>query len=215
VTLIDFLNGYYKVGRDPYIPVLTIKNKKPVLSSLGLLRDDQYVGKVSLDDAYLITLLHESISELDIEAKIPLKPFKNHMESGGSHQHPKRKYAYASFNIRKGKAKTKLLNKRDARFQTNVKLDVDLLELSEEIRMEDLKVMEQFEKEVEKEIKHRYEKLLNYTQKLNTDPFGYGVVYRTQGRSTKTSMAEWRDIYPKINVTFNVKVHILHHGVLP
>lgn len=213
VTLMDFLNGYYKIGRDPYIPILSIKDKKPVLSSLGLLRDDQFVGKVSLDDAYLITLLDEPISELDIEAVIPLKPFKNHMESG-PHQHTKRKYAYASFNVRKGKTKTKLLNKRDVRFQTNVKLDVDLLELSEEIHLGDPKVIKRLEKEVESEIKHRYKKLLNYTQELNTDPFGYGVVYRTQGR-THTSMEEWRDIYPKINVTFNVKVRILHHGVLP
>lgn len=213
VTLMDFLNGYYKIGRDPYIPILSIKDKKPVLSSLGLLQDDQFVGKVSLDDAYLITLLDEPISELDIEAVIPLKPFKNHMESG-PHQHTKRKYAYASFNVRKGKTKTKLLNKRDVRFQTNVKLDVDLLELSEEIHLGDPKVIKKLEKEVESEIKHRYKKLLNYTQELNTDPFGYGVVYRTQGR-THTSMAEWRDIYPKINVTFNVEVRILHHGVLP
>lgn len=213
VTLMDFLNGYYKIGRDPYLPILSIKDKKPVLSSLGLLRDDQFVGKVSLDDAYLITLLGEPISELDIEAVIPLKPFKNHMESG-PHQHTKRKYAYASFNVRKGKTKTKLLNKRDVRFQTNVKLDVDLLELSEEIHLGDPKVIKKLEKEVESEIKHRYKKLLNYTQELNTDPFGYGVVYRTQGR-THTSMEEWRDIYPKINVTFNVEVRILHHGVLP
>ncbi|MEN1968569.1 Ger(x)C family spore germination protein [Lentibacillus sp. N15] len=213
-TLIDFVNEYYKIGRDPYLPVLSVKDKRPVLSSVALFQDDYFVGKIPVDKAYLITMFHKTIHKLDIQVPIPLKAFKNDLKSG-TDQHPDKKYAYASLHIQKGKAKTKLTDKQNMTFQTDVKLDLDLLEVSEQISMKDPKVMKKFEKVVEKQVKDQYERLLAYTQQVGADPFGYGVVYRINHRGNKPGSAKLHDIYPNINVHFNVKARIKHHGMLP
>lgn len=214
VRLIDFTNEYFKIGRDPYLPILTIKDNKPIISSVALFQDDQIVGKIPLHKVYLISMLHKPIRKLDIQAAIPLKPFKDHMKKQPTKEQRK-KYAYADLSLRKGKAKIKLLDSQNLKFQTNVKLDVDLMELSEEIDSRDPKVIKQFEKEIEHEVKNQYEKLLAYTQKLATDPFGYGVVYRTHQKGNKPGDVKLHEIYPNIDVDFNVDVRILHHGIIP
>ncbi|MEW9675082.1 Ger(x)C family spore germination protein [Lentibacillus sp. L22] len=214
VRLIDFSNEYFKIGRDPYLPILSIKDNQPIISSVALFLDDQLVGKIPLDKVYLISMLHKPIKKLNIQAAIPLKPFKEHMKKQSTKQQS-RKYAYADLSLRKGKAKTKLLDSQNLKFQTNVKLSVDLMELSEEIDLRDPKVIKKFEKEIENEVKSQYEKLLAYTQKLGADPFGYGVVYRTHQKGNKPGNDKLHEIYPNIDVDFNVDVRILHHGIIP
>src|SRR5699024_6848242 len=82
----------------------------------------------------------------------------------------------------------------------------------ENLNLEDRNIQKRLEHEFGKKIKQWYESLLKDLQDMNSDPLGYGDIYRQNIREKKVTDKEWRELYPDIKVNYNIKVNITGHG---
>ena len=119
-----------------------------------------------------------------------------------------------AFIIKKGKSKTKLIDAENLVFQTETKMEMRLLEQSAGVVFKDPKVIKILEKEVEKNMEARFNKLLTKLQSLESDPFGYGRYYKRSEQGKDMTNEEWREKYPSIEVKFKVEAEIFRHGVI-
>ncbi|GAB4074512.1 hypothetical protein GCM10028778_20150 [Barrientosiimonas marina] len=212
VTLHSFDHHYYESGRDPVMPIMSYQDKKVKLTALGLFRGDQLAGKIPIDQAFYIKVAHETIHGLHQEVQLPLQPLKQHLQ-----KEPKgdRDHLYTVFNIEKGTSKTKLVDKQNLHFQTQLKFGVNLLELTESINLQKRDAISALETEIEKTMKQQYTQLVTKLQELNVDPIGYGRIYKAQKRSGALTESEWRDKFPDITVDVDVDVTLLDQGITP
>ncbi|WP_188456547.1 Ger(x)C family spore germination protein [Virgibacillus oceani] len=214
VTLQDFVHMFYDKGQDPYLPILSIKDDAPAITAMAIFQGDKLVGQISLDETLLLNLYNKTFNVAPLEISLPQKPFDKFQRKSNQDGHAEDNF-YIVMTVINGESKTKMVDVQNLKFQTNINLDVSLLELTEDINIKNPKVIKLFEKEIEKDIKQQYEKLLSKLQEMNADPFGYGNIYRTKKPSGNLTDSDWRDKFPTIKVDFKVNVRILHHGTTP
>ncbi|SDQ84897.1 Ger(x)C family spore germination protein [Virgibacillus salinus] len=214
VTLHDFLQTYYDNGHDPYLPVLSTATKSPTLSAIALFQDDKYVGQVPLSNALLINVFNKSIENATLEVQLPMQPFKKYLKSERLDENDE-DTAHALMKVLRGNSKSKITNEQNMQFQTEITFNVTMLELSEEIDLKKPKAKEIFEEEVKKIFKKQYEQLFKNSQELNSDPFGYGTIYRINKHGGKLTDKEWREKFPDINVDFKIDFTLKGHGTTP
>ncbi|MGM8213108.1 Ger(x)C family spore germination C-terminal domain-containing protein, partial [Virgibacillus sp. W0430] len=75
-------------------------------------------------------------------------------------------------------------------------------------------VISLLEKEIEKQLTARYEKLVTQLQSFEADSLGYGAHYRIYKKDGSLTEKEWREKYPTMKVDFKINVNILNHGEL-
>src|SRR5699024_10335619 len=111
---------------------------------------------------------------------------------------------------KKNKSNTKLIDKENLKFETNIKLNVNLIESSvyESLNMEDVHIVKKLEDEIEKKLEKRYDDMLKYLQEVNSDVLSYGAVYREH----KLKKLEWRKLFPNIDVKYNIDVNLIQSG---
>lgn len=210
-TLQDFLRIYYDIGQDNVLPLFEIKDDVPKLSAIAVFQGDKLVGQITNEEAILINLMDRTVKEQMLELSLPLEPFEPYLEKREDRK--KEQKVEITVMIKKGKSKTKLIDKGNLVFETDTAIKLDLLEQSAGIKLEEPHVIELMAKEVEKEIEDRFEKLLTKLQKLETDPFGYGRYYKNSQKGKNLTRKEWREKIPEIDVKFNVDADIIRHGV--
>ncbi|WP_176555756.1 Ger(x)C family spore germination protein [Virgibacillus ndiopensis] len=214
VTLQDFMHMYYDAGHDPFLPTITITEQKPTITALALFKNDKLVGQIPIEKAYQIAIFNKKIKSVALEFPIPTKPFEKYMKKDDYNDIDSDTF-YALFTALKGTSKTKMTDVKNLHYQTDITLKLSLHELTKEINVKGPEVIKLLEKQVEKEITHQYEELLTKLKKLNSDPFGYGSIYRTNKADGKLKKSEWHDKFPDIEVDFNVNVKIIRHGTIP
>lgn len=211
-TLHDFFRIYYDIGQDNILPIFELYEGVPRQKAIAVLQGDKYVGEIDSQQSILINLMNSTINRQILEVTFPLEPFKEFIEK---RENPNLdEQVHTAYRIEKGKSKTKVIDKEKLLFQTDTTIKMRLLEESVPILFKDESVMSLVEKEVEKKLTSRFEKLLKTLQKLNADPFGYGRYYRIQQDDGKLTNTEWRDKFPDIKVDFNVDVEIIKHGIM-
>lgn len=202
---------YYKdVGRDPILPIFEILDGKPKINSIGVLQSDKYVGQLPIDNTILFNLHFTNVQEDWLQVSIPSEPFQRDL-------HEKSPQSSDNINmtieILKNKSQIKL-NRGSLEFNHSISLQGNLTDTSSygQLDLQDQKVLKKIEKEVKKELKRRYEKLLEELQDFNSDPFGYGEVYRQHLRHEKLTTDKWRKLYPDIKVNYDLDVNLIYHG---
>src|SRR5699024_836936 len=94
---------------------------------------------------------------------------------------------HANLSILKNKSKIKMENKNSLEFSHTIKLETNLHDLSvhENLNLEDRNIQKKLEYEFGEKIKQWYENLLKDLQDMNSDPLGYGEIYRQNMREKK------------------------------
>lgn len=208
----DFLRWYYDPGLDPVLPILSFQHDVPKLTSLALFKGDQLTGQIPIDQAFFINMFHKNINEVELEFPLPVKPFKKYFRDKPEAE---KDYFYTQVRVKKGKSNTKLIDRPAQHYQTKLDFEVDVREITEDLDLQNETAANLYTKELEKTIKQQYEQLLTRLQKLNTDPFGYGQIYKTKKRDGTLTDSEWRDIFPDITVDVDVNVDMVNQGVTP
>lgn len=214
VTLQDFLHIYYDKGKDPYLPVLSTKTDSPTLSAIALFQDDKYVGQVPLRNGLLMNIFTKTIENASLEVDLPMKPFKQHMKNNKQDESDDEKLNVL-LKVLKGNSKTTITSQQNMQFETKITFNVTILETSEEIDLKNPKLKKLFVKEVEKDFKQQFEQLLKQLQELNSDPLGYGTIYRVNKPDGKLKDEEWHNKFPDISVDFKVDFTLNRHGTTP
>ncbi|MEC5423747.1 Ger(x)C family spore germination protein [Virgibacillus sp. C22-A2] len=212
VTLHDFTHKLAAVGEDPILPVINLVEDIPQLTSIGIFKDDKYVEEISIPDALWLNLFHKRVQSAPLELRLTREPFKEYIQSQNGPQSDKEDI-HIVIDI-SGSSHTKITHTDELRYKTDINLEIDLREFSEELMIEDEQVADVLEKEVERAIKANYETLLEKLQEINSDPFGFGQIYRAKNRNSPLTQDKWREKFPDISVEFNVNVKLKNYGTV-
>lgn len=210
-TLQDFFRVYYKIGKDNVLPIFDMQEGVPKQNAIAILRGDKYVGEISNEQSILINLMNNKITDQLISVTLPVAPFKRYLEKNENPVH--QNVLHTSFTIEKGSGSTQVVDATNLTFQTDLNLQLELLEQSAGVIMKDDNVIKLLEKEVEKNYVSQFQDLLHTLQEMNADPFGYGQYYNAHKKEEKLTDDEWRIKFPDINVNFNVHVKIIRSGI--
>lgn len=214
VNFQGFLSSFYDVGKDPYLPYFEFENDVPKLTGIAIMQDDSYVGKLPILDKVYFNLIQSKIKDIDMEIPLPTKPFEKYIEREANIS-KREDTMHTAYNILKGSSKTKLVDKENLVFETNIDLRLNLVEMSEEVIINDKEVVKLLEEKINKAVKDKYDKILAQLQEWNADPLGYGSIYRIhQGKDKQLTREEWREKFPKITVNFNVDAKVVSHGAV-
>ncbi|WP_240795577.1 Ger(x)C family spore germination protein [Aquibacillus halophilus] len=210
--LIDFLHKYDDVGIDPVQPLITIEKKRPVIDSIALFQDDIYVDSLSPEETFLIKLTTEKFKAGTHEITLPKEPFKE--DIGYDTDKSDKETIHFVLNEIRSKSKVKLDDTEKLSYTVEIKLVSRLIEISEPLIIEDEKTIKKIEKHSSEHFTKQLEEMMEKLKELNVDPIGFGKIYDEETRNKKLTNKEWRDLYPTIDVKFNVKVEIIRHGIM-
>ena len=211
VTLQSFLSKYYDIGIDPALPIIEVQENISKIRSIAILRDDKYVGEIESKYLLLFQVLEETVKDQKFELTLPLKPFEKYKKENKKATQNNDKL-HIALGLVKSKVKSALVDNQNLLFQTNLKMEVNLLEMLEPLALNDPKTLSLLEKEIEKRIETLAQEVLARLQEMDADTLGYGKIYGTNQKDGKLTEEEWRKIYPNIKVDFNVKTTITRHG---
>ncbi|WP_284139532.1 Ger(x)C family spore germination protein [Virgibacillus sp. LDC-1] len=209
IPLSTFLTSLYDVGIDPILPMFELENGIPKITKIGIFKEDKLVGEKSIEDRILYNLMHKKIKQETLVVTLPFSSFQKDVHRKITQNEEN---LSTSFNILSGSSKTRLKDKKDLSFQTNIKLELELNETSHELNFKDEQVIRKLEQAVEKKLASKYKSILADLQQLNADSFGYGKTYRIHQKGKKLTKKEWHKLYPKIKVDFSVDANIIYHG---
>ncbi|WP_047979843.1 Ger(x)C family spore germination protein [Ornithinibacillus contaminans] len=214
ISLQQFRSTINAEGVDPFLPVLGLEEGIPTMKAIALFKDDKLLGTSSIEDANLFKMSQGAVRGHLEEFNVPREAISEYIISNENEDANSPEEVHISTRIEKGSAKTDLIDKKNLTFQTEVNMDINLLEISVDYKFDDEKAIKKLEKEIQKLTKERYEKLLAHFKELNTDSFGYGNVYRMNKKGGKLSDKEWDEKFPTIDVDFKVNVDIIRHGTI-
>ncbi|CDQ40768.1 MULTISPECIES: Ger(x)C family spore germination protein [Virgibacillus] len=210
--LYDFTHAFFEKGQDPVLPLISSAEGTPALSSMAMFKDDVYVGKLSLDQAILINMFLKTIHSTPFDIGVDAKPLEKYLQNFLSGQD--NETIQLNGKIIKGRTNTKIVDSKQLKFQTDVTIQMNLLELSRELDLANEEVTSTLEEQIEKQVKKQYEELLTQTQKMKADPFGYGEIYRINKNNGELKRDQWHELYPEIDVDYKVDVKIVEYGTI-
>ncbi|MYL42873.1 Ger(x)C family spore germination protein [Virgibacillus salexigens] len=210
--LYDFTHAFFEKGQDPVLPLISSAEGTPALSSMAMFKDDVYVGKLSLDQAILINMFLKTIHSTPFDIGVDAKPLEKYLQNFLSGQD--NETIQLNGKIIKGRTNTKIVDPKQLKFQTDVTIQMNLLELSRELDLANEEVTSTLEEQIEKQVKKQYEELLTQTQKMKADPFGYGEIYRINKNNGELKRDQWHELYPEIDVDYKVDVKIVEYGTI-
>lgn len=209
-TLHQFQHDYYDIGRDPILPMLNLEDGKPVLRHLALMQDDRLVGKLPVKKGFYLKLIESRFEAGHLEVGLPREIFKPYFKSDRNHEEIDK--MYVTFDEIKSKSNLKLTSPDSLDFKLEVMLEGRILEISDDLKIQDPKVVKLLEEELANLIEEEIKNVVEVTKEKKVDPIGFGQIYNTQ-RPLK-SKEEWREMIPDINVDVSAKSRIVRHGII-
>ncbi|MBR3118545.1 Ger(x)C family spore germination protein [Oceanobacillus profundus] len=218
-SLQHFLHIEADIGQDPVAPIIGLRNNKPAIVGIGAFSNDKLVGELHIDQAFLINTFLTNVKGTPMEVSLPREPFldfifNNETNSMQPDKLEDKEHLTILVRISKGKGNITLKNIDDLHFEANVHLEVDLYETSELLSVKNEKIAAILEEEIEKEFMRQYDELLAKLQEMDSDPLGFGGIYRTKKKGERLTDTEWREKYTDITVDFNVNVDLMHYGTI-
>ena len=185
----QFMNDYYSAGKDPYLPLLILEKDQVEVSGIALFDKDKLVGQIGFSELFVFTVLAETSENGSYKVRN-----ETYVRNLGS----KRKFLVSN-------------NKTNPEITITVKIDGIIRQHSGE-KIQQEKLYEQIEKQMEQDIKEQAEIMIKKFQKLQVDPLGLGEQVRSRTRNWDEK--KWNDIYPTINVKVKMDVKITESGVV-
>ncbi|OAJ73969.1 hypothetical protein AYJ08_11385 [Brevibacillus sp. SKDU10] len=202
-TLHQFLHDFYSVGKDPVMPLFHYKNNEVHMSDIALFCDDKMVGHFNAQESFYLKLIRDkykagtneiALKREELEELIPKKS-----------RYSQKDTVYVVISNLESKAKIKVIRQNPPTFQITLHAVSQIHEISEEISLGTKDVIRKLERSLNREMKKNINKLIARTQKLNTDPIGFGEQYRSAVRNSNLTRDNWRELYPKAE--FSIIVH--------
>ncbi|WP_345243303.1 Ger(x)C family spore germination protein [Pontibacillus salipaludis] len=209
-TLHKFQHDYYDFGRDPILPMLNLEDGKPVLRHLALMQDDRLVGKLPVKKGFYLKLIESRFEAGHLEVGLPREKFKEYFKSDRNHEEIDQ--MFVTFDEIKSKSKLELISPESLEFRVNITLEGRILEISDDLKIQDPKVVKLLEKEFASLIEKEIESVVEVFKENQVDPIGFGQIYNSQ-RPLKEK-GEWREMIPDISVDAQVKTRIVRHGII-
>ncbi|WHY65925.1 Ger(x)C family spore germination protein [Neobacillus sp. SuZ13] len=207
----DFLNMLLTDGVEPYAPQYKLTSlevdtenesgKVQTINGAAVFKKDKLIGWMDETETRGILWLRNEIEGGVISIKIP-------KEKGGGN---------ISFDIIR--SKTQILPHHEhgqMKITVNVTSEMSAIENASKLELFNPKVIEEIQKNIEKEIKDRIQLVVNKAQKeFQSDIFGFGqAVYREYPKAWNTFYKKnWNHEFSQVDVNINSKVYIRRIGL--
>ncbi|MBI0577301.1 Ger(x)C family spore germination protein [Neobacillus cucumis] len=181
---------YFSKRGDPFLPLLKMKNGKVKINGIALFKGDKYVGKIPFKQTFAFKTLVENfdsgifpIHNGQNSAIVENVRIKRHYKVDTSRSVPK----------------------------ISIDISIDGVVREHKGTINNQKVVQGLEKEMEKQITKDFKKIIATTQELNVDPIGLGEIIKIHDRSFNVN--KYKAYYRDLPIKTNVKVKITEYGV--
>ena len=210
-TLHEFLSDYYCTGKDPAMPILTKVNEDVQITGLAIFKGDKMVGTLKARESFYVKLIRDRFKAGSLEISVPKGKFNKMIKKKTNGTE---KGIFLSFDNISSKTKIRLMDKEQPKFDVKIELTTRLQELSEELDFSDPKVIQTLQKEMSKALTNEANLLIKKLQKLESDPIGFGNVYRSSVRGAKLTEGNWSKMYKEAKINIKVDAVITRTGVV-
>ncbi|MCM3405338.1 Ger(x)C family spore germination protein [Cytobacillus oceanisediminis] len=189
VYMYDFYSRMLEKGKDPYLPIITIREEAYEINRVALFNKEKIVMTLSTEETGIFSQLVRKQSQLVIKAS---EGGLNYVLSVEDYDH---KYYISESNPHNPQINMDVTIKAVAEESNQPLFDKDWTKL-EEI--------------AEKQIKDRYLTLFEQMKRNEVDPIGFGLRYIATHHNGEKDWEKWNQIYPKVK--FNVKINVILKG---
>ena len=210
-TLHEFMQCYYSEGRDATVPLLDFTQEILYVKGIALFQDDKVVGTLSTKELFFLKLLKDPFKAGNVELEIPKESLEKHIMPGEDTNEAR---VYLSLEHLNSDIKIKILDESIPSFEVNVNFDTRVQEISEKYDIGNPNSLEHLETEISKDIAKHTEEVIQKLQNINSDPVGFGNVYRAKVGYKEFDKTNWREQYPDAIITVKVDSNILRTGVM-
>ncbi|GGK04896.1 germination protein GerC [Lentibacillus kapialis] len=171
---------------DPFLPMLSVKGKKPTLQSIAFFDDDKYVDKLPIRDADVFKLLYENVSD-------------------ESYQYKSDTYFASIENMESDKDVDFKAKSGDVIINLHIQAVI-----REFTRKEPTNRLETIEKDIERDIEQKADKLISRFRELKIDPLCIEGVVKSSYRDYQKE--RFKSVYQEMPIHVNVDVKITGSG---
>lgn len=214
ITLHAFTRFVTQIGVDPVLPIIDSVDNVPTLMGVAVFRDDKYVDEVSFEEGFLINLLRRRISETPLDATVPLDNYKDKITFPSEEVSQSEESINVFLSLQRGKGKLNLVNEESLHYKADIKMDVELLEVSIPIELKKEDTIKRLENDLNQYYQKKYEQLFTKLQEVNSDVFGLGKIYAATRKGSSITKEEWEKEYPKTTLEFHVDLSIVDYGTV-
>ena len=199
----DFTIMDYSKTIDPITPMVRYNKKEIEIAGSALFSGDKMVGKINTAETGMLHAL------MGVDRRIQ---YMYHKEDPG--QDPSRVKSGAAMLIKGIKRKLKINLEGEAP-QIDIKLELkaSLDEFNEAHNLDNREAKKKFEETVAQAIREDCLKVLDYIQKIGSDPLGIGEMVRSKHNAYWKSI-EWKEVYKEATFNVNVKLTFEFHGAI-
>ncbi|MGM9949266.1 MAG: Ger(x)C family spore germination protein [Lysinibacillus sp.] len=208
-TIHETGRDYYSPTRQIILPIIKRKENLVEITGLALFRNDQMVGRLPAEDIFYVKLLREGYENGSVELLLDGKNLESLIA-------PKRevpdKIAVA-FDSIKADMKMKVVNQTTPEFDVNIEIKLRLTDIDDAIQMNRKNTNELIQEEVNKKMEKELYRIIEYSQELNSDVFGFGEYYKSRVRDANLTPEKEENMYPNMKMNIHIHSKIIRNGV--
>lgn len=190
-----FLNNFYGVGMDAYVPMLTIDEKNTIkIDGIGVFRDDKFKLHLNQRQTFLFSILKDYRNQATFKIDFDEKESKEYLTVRAFRSTPHWKWDP---------------NKEQLYLRLN--LAWTLVQHPDRFNAGNPEDVKEFKKIIEEKLETGLVELFNTFQENEVDPVGIGNIVRSQDR--KWDKESFYKQYPTLPIKVNVNFQIIHTGL--
>ncbi|MFD1357015.1 Ger(x)C family spore germination protein [Fictibacillus halophilus] len=189
-----FTYNFYDDGTDPYLPLIKKVKDNIKINGLAVFDKDQLKITLPVNDMFIFKIIKEKFIM-------------------GAHQFKLNNDEFVVISNVKASPKYKVTVKDSIpEFLIQVKMNARVLEYTSKKHTTVVPRVKKFEKEITKSIERDAERIIKTFQENRVDPLGLGAQYEAHYRNF--TLKKWEEMYPDVSVNVQVKLNIVHTGIV-
>jgi spore germination protein len=201
-TLQEVQQSYYSEGVDPILPILKRNRENITVVGNAIMKNDRMVGKLTPKESFYAKLIRDQYHAGSIEMTLNFRDVE-----GKKHK------VTTVIDTIVSSRELKLLNQYEPRFDLYLKIKGRLLEIQGDVDLTIPQNMSLLEKAINKKMRKEAIKVITYSQKRDSDIFGFGEVYRSTVRHANLSRGKWHEKYKNMTYDIGVDFKLVRTGI--
>lgn len=206
-TLHETGRDYYSPTREIILPIIKRKENVIEITGIAFFRNEQMVGRLPAEDIFYVKMLRDGFNKGTFELALDGK----NLESVAKGEVPDE--VLVAFESIKTKNTVKLVNQTTPEFDFNINIQLRLTEIDDAIQIRKKQTKELLQEEINKKMESELAKIIQYSQELNADVFGFGEYYENYVKQSNITPEEQDEMYPNMKVNIHVNSTIIRNGV--
>ncbi|WP_413367548.1 Ger(x)C family spore germination protein [Lysinibacillus sp. 3P01SB] len=206
-TLHEVGRDYYSPTRQIVLPIIKREENLIKITGIAFFQNERMVGRLPAKDMFYVKIIRDGFERGTFELVFDGEKFES-VSTGDTPD----ELAFAMDAI-KTKKTIKLIDQNTPEYDLNIKISVRLTEVDASINTGDKKTLELLEKEINEKVESEIARIIQYTQDLNSDVFGFGEHFESHVRGSNLTHEELDEMYPNMKVNIHVKSEIVRDGV--